>query len=63
MAREHGGLPPVDPERLKRGRAELEEPQLHVLKQVPQMRVWTIGGHETKPMNRLIVSGTDDQSY
>ena len=60
---EHGGLAPVDPERRERDRAELEESELRVLEQVPQMRVFTMGGHEHKSMNKLIVRDTDDQSY
>jgi hypothetical protein len=58
---QHGGLSVVDPDWTEHARAELEEALLHVLEQVPQMCVWTIGGHESQPMNRLIVSDTDDQ--
>jgi hypothetical protein len=58
---EHRGLAPVDRERRERNRAELEEPQLRVLEQVPQMRVLTMAGHVAKSMSKLIVSDTDDQ--
>src|SRR3984957_7320444 len=60
---EYGGLAAVDTERRERDRAELEEPELRMLEQVPQVRVLTMAGHGAKSMNKLIVSSTDDQSH
>jgi hypothetical protein len=58
---EHRGLAAGDPQWRQRDRAELEETELRMLEQIPQVRVLTLAGHVVKSTNKLIVSSTDDQ--